>query len=55
MEVGGQLHTPAALLLEEQPPVYIKQEAEWARSRSGGTGEEKNFLSVRWDPLPSNA
>jgi hypothetical protein len=30
MEVGGQLHAPAALRPAKQTPVPIGQEAEWA-------------------------
>jgi hypothetical protein len=30
MEVSGQLHAPAALLPEEEPPVPIGYEAGWA-------------------------
>jgi hypothetical protein len=31
MEVGGQLHAPAASLLGKEPPVPIAQEAGWVR------------------------
>jgi len=30
MKVSGQLHAPAALLPEKEPPVSIVREAEWA-------------------------
>jgi hypothetical protein len=30
MEVGGQLHAPAALPPRKEPPIPIRQEAGWA-------------------------
>jgi hypothetical protein len=35
MEVSGQLHSATALLLREQPPVPIEEEAAWAPGAVG--------------------
>jgi hypothetical protein len=42
MEVNGQLHASAAFLPGKEPLVPIRQEAGWAQSRCGRSGEEKN-------------
>jgi hypothetical protein len=42
MEVSSQLHDPAALPQGKEPLATIALEVEWAQSRSGRGGEEKN-------------
>jgi hypothetical protein len=42
MEVGGQLHGPAALPPEKSPLYPLDRRIGGAQSRSGRGGEEKN-------------
>jgi hypothetical protein len=49
MEVGGQLHTPAALSLAKTPRYSLDRRLGRLHSQSGGGGEEKNIPSP---PLP---
>jgi hypothetical protein len=45
--MNGQLHAPALLPQDTEPPVLTGQKARWAQSPSGSCGGEKNPL-----PLP---
>jgi hypothetical protein len=47
MQVNGQFHAPAALLLGKEPTVPTVQEAGWPESRSGRYGEVKNLFPNR--------
>jgi hypothetical protein len=42
MEVGGQLHAPAALPTGKEPLVPINRRLGGPQNRSGRGGEEKN-------------
>jgi hypothetical protein len=42
MEVSGQLHAPAALPPEKEPPVPLGYEAGWAPELSGCDDEKKS-------------
>jgi hypothetical protein len=46
MGVGGQVQAPAALFTGTDPTVQIVQEFDWAQSRSGRGGAEKETLSL---------
>jgi hypothetical protein len=41
MEISGQPHTPAALLLGKEPPLPIDRRLGGPQSRSGRGGKEK--------------
>jgi hypothetical protein len=48
MELSGQFHAPAALLLEEQPPITFVQEDGWElRAGVDVTGKRKTSLRCR--------
>jgi hypothetical protein len=47
MELNGKLHAPAALPPGKEPPLLLRYEVGWPKSRSGRCGVEKNLL-----PLP---
>jgi len=50
MEVSGQLHAPAALPLEKEPPYPLDRRLGRPQSWSGCNGEEKKSLLLPANP-----
>jgi hypothetical protein len=45
MEVSGQLHALAVLLLAKEPPVATEEEAEWAPEPASMLWRRENYLT----------
>jgi hypothetical protein len=53
MEVSGQLHAPAALPLEKEPPVLIGYEVGWAPEPAWRLWNREKSLALAGNRIPA--